>query len=415
MRFFHFSFFPHSLSYGQGIGRSLPVFKEKFARLDAAGWFRPRPALRVLEKKSLQWAKRMTKVAIGLMSGTSCDGVDVAILDTDGMSEISFLGGLTLPYEDDLRGRLQEGSQHDVPIAELLRLEREVSEHHLKATHVLLEQYPKLRKKVSLVGFHGHTIRHYPREGLTLQIGNPWILAKGLGLPIITDFRRCDMSLGGQGAPLVAMFHRALFPDEPRPTLVLNLGGVANVTWLGKDEAIIAGDTGPGCGLIDEWAQTMADLPHDRDGQLASAGQVDFETVSAALATPFFSQPLPKSADRYDFDHVDVSGLSVEDGAATLCAITAEAIFRAVKELPSMPERMFVTGGGVHHPVLMQMLEERFGGIKNVREIGLNPDTLEAECFAWLAVRHQGGLPLTIPETTGCAAPSCGGVLARIL
>jgi anhydro-N-acetylmuramic acid kinase len=246
-----------------------------------------------------------------------------------------------------------------------------------------------------------------------MQIGNPWILAKEFQIPVVTDFRRCDMAAGGQGAPLVAMFHQALFAGDPHPTLVLNLGGVANVTWLGENNKIIAGDTGPGCGLLDEWVQTMADLPHDRDGQLALAGKVDEEILEAAFETPFFSQPLPKSADRYDFDHVDVSGLSVEDGAATLCAVTAEAVYRAVKKLPTMPKQMWVTGGGVHHPVIMRMLAERFGKIRNVRERNLNPDTLEAECFAWLAVRHQEKLPLTIPETTGCEQPVSGGVSAR--
>jgi anhydro-N-acetylmuramic acid kinase len=266
----------------------------------------------------------MATVAVGLMSGTSGDGVDAALLDTDGENKIGFLGGLTLPYEDDLRGRLLEASQHDVPLTELLRVEKEVSEHHVNAVRQLLSENPKLAKKVELVGFHGHTVRHSAGDGISMQIGNPWILARALGLPIVCDFRRCDIAGGGQGAPLVGMFHRALFSKEPRPTVVLNLGGVANVTWLGEKDEIIAGDTGPGCGLIDEWAQTMADMPHDRDGRLALAGKVDRETVEAALDSPFFGLPLPKSADRFDFDHVDVSALSVEDGAATLCAVTAE-------------------------------------------------------------------------------------------
>lgn len=349
-------------------------------------------------------------LAIGLMSGTSGDGVDAALLDTDGEAKIGFLGGLTLPYEDDLRQRLIEASQHDMPLVEVLRIEREITLHHVAAVRQLLESHPKQAKKVALVGFHGHTVRHVPGEGITLQIGNPWLLSSELALPVVGDFRRCDMAGGGQGAPLVAMFHRALFAKETRPTMVLNLGGVANVTWLGPNDEIIAGDTGPGCGLIDEWAQTMADLPHDRDGQLALAGRVDPATVEAALETPFFNHPLPKSADRFDFDHVDVSTLSVEDGAATLCAVTAEAVFRAVKRLPQMPKTTWVTGGGVHHPVIMRMLGERLGKIKTVDEFGLNPDTLEAECFAWLAVRHQRGLPLTIPETTGCREPLSGGV-----
>lgn len=355
----------------------------------------------------------MATVAVGLMSGTSGDGVDAALLDTDGENRIGFIGGLTLPYEEDLRFRLLEASQHDVPLMEVLRVEKELSEHHVEAVRKLLAEHPKLAKKVELVGFHGHTVRHSASDRITMQIGNPWILARDLQLPVVSDFRRCDVAGGGQGAPLVAMFHRALFNKEPRPTVVLNLGGVANVTWLGKKQEIIAGDTGPGCGLIDEWAQTMADVPHDRDGHLALAGQVDWETVEAALSTPFFDLPLPKSADRFDFDHVDVSALSVEDGAATLCAVTVEAVYRAIQKLPAMPRRTWVTGGGVHHPVIMRMLAERLGEIQNVSQFGLNPDTLEAECFAWLAVRHQRGLPLTIPETTGCQQPLSGGILVR--
>jgi anhydro-N-acetylmuramic acid kinase len=244
-----------------------------------------------------------------------------------------------------------------------------------------------------------------------MQIGNPWLLAEKTGMRVVSDFRRHDMAVGGQGAPLVAMFHRALCPNEPRPTVIINLGGVANITWLGEHDEIIAGDTGPGCGLLDEWIQEMAGQPHDEDGRIAQKGKVDESIVQSALATPFFSKKLPRSADRFDFDHVDVSGLSVEDGAATLCAVTVRAIVQAVKQVPKRPAVVWITGGGVHHPVIMRMITESFGNVKSVREMNLNPDTLEAECFAWLAVRHTKGLPLTIPETTGCRKPVCGGVI----
>lgn len=352
-------------------------------------------------------------IAVGLMSGTSCDGVDVAIVETDGKNEINCIGGSTLPFGDDLRNRLLEASQHDVPTTEILRLEKKLTEHHLDAIKLLYRHHPNEAKKVEAIGLHGHTIRHVPNEGLTMQIGNPWLMASQLGVPVITDFRRCDMAVGGQGAPLVSMFHRSLFADEPHPTLVLNIGGVANVTWLGEKDEIIAGDTGPGCGLLDEWAQSMADMPHDRNGQLSMEGEVHWEFVEEALKAEFFERPLPKAADRYDFDHVDVSRLSVNDGAATLCAVTAEAVFRAVQKLPAMPKRVWVTGGGVHHPIIMQMLADRFKEIKNVNEMGLDPDRLEAECFAWLAVRHVFKLPLTLPETTGCEKPVCGGLSAQ--
>ena len=355
----------------------------------------------------------MKRIAIGLMSGTSCDGVDVAILDTNGESKIEFLGGLTLPYDDDLRARLQEASQHDVSLVTLLRLEKEISQHHVAAIQMLLEKHPKLEGKVSALGFHGHTVRHVPGEGLTMQIGNPWLLAQQCGIPVVSDFRRCDMAARGARGP--AGGH--VPPGPLRQAAAADAGAQSRRGrqrhLVGRNDEIIAGDTGPGCGLIDEWAQTMADLPHDRDGQLALKGQVDREILEAALETPFFARPLPKSADRYDFDHVDVSGLSVEDGAATLCAVTAEAVFRAVQRLPGMPKSLWATGGGVHHPVIMRMLEERLGTIKSVRDRGLNPDTLEAECFAWLAVRHQEHLPLTVPETTGCEAAVSGGVTAK--
>lgn len=345
------------------------------------------------------------------MSGTSADGVDAALLRTDGELNIEFLGGLTLPYEKGLRSRLLDASQHDVPTSEMLRLDRDVTLYHAKAVKDLMEKFPKESKKASVIGFHGHTVRHIPDEQLTQQIGNPWTLSVEAGIPVVSDFRRRDIAHGGQGAPLASMFHRALFCNEDLPVAVLNLGGVANVTWLGKNDALIAGDTGPGCGLLDEWVQEMAGLPHDTDGQLALKGKVCENIVSEALEVDFFSRPLPKAADRYDFDHVDVSSLSIEDGAATLCAVTARAIIDAVKRLPAQPKTLWVTGGGVHHPVIMQMLGEHFKSVKRVEERGLNSETLEAECFAWLAVRHLKKLPLTVPETTGCSEPICGGMI----
>jgi anhydro-N-acetylmuramic acid kinase len=148
--------------------------------------------------------------------------------------------------------------------------------------------------------------------------------------------------------------------------MIINLGGVANITWLGEDDEIIAGDTGPGCGLLDEWIQEMAGQSHDKDGRIAEKGKVDEAIVTAALATPFFSKRLPRSADRFDFDHVDVSGLSVEDGAATLCAVTVRAIVKAVKQMPKRPAVAWVTGGGVHHPVIMRMMTENFGKVQSV-------------------------------------------------
>ena len=349
--------------------------------------------------------------AVGLMSGTSADGIDAALIVSDGESRIEVVGGLTNPYPERVRDRLLEASQHNILTSDLLRLEREVTTLHAEAIADLAKAHPEEFRDVQVVGFHGHTVRHLPEEGLTWQIGNPWQLARETGLRIATDFRRNDLAAGGQGAPLAAMFHRALLGNDDLPVAVLNLGGVANVTYLGVDGSLIAGDTGPGCGLLDEWAQEMAGLSHDTDGRLALAGSVSQSHVAEALSAPFFQRALPKAADRYDFDHVDVSALSVEDGAATLCAITVEAVAHAVARLPSPPKTLWVTGGGVKHPVIMQQLAQHFQTVRSVEDRGLSSDTLEAECFAWLAIRRLIELPITVPETTGCSEPLCGGAL----
>lgn len=345
------------------------------------------------------------------MSGTSADGVDAAMLRTDGESKIEVIGGLTIPYDDDLRARLLEASQHDVPTTDLLRLEREMTDVHVQAVKELFAKHPDEAKRAEVIGFHGHTVRHLPDEGLTHQIGNPWQLAHATERAVVSDFRRNDVAGGGQGAPLASMFHRALFINDDLPVAVLNLGGVANVTWLGSKDALIAGDTGPGCGLLDEWTQEMADMPHDKDGELAAAGNVNEAVVAAALSAPFFSRPLPKGADRFDFDHVDVSSLSVEDGAATLCAVTVRAVAQAVARLPQKPQVLWVTGGGVKNPVIMRMLAEHFDQVNRVEERGLSSETLEAECFAWLAVRRLRELPITVPETTGGRVALTGGAV----
>lgn len=337
--------------------------------------------------------------------------MEAAIIETDGRDEIQPLGGISLPYDSQLRWRILEATQNDLPTTEILRLEKKLTQHHLSAFELLKDTYPKEVAQATILGYQGHTLRHIPSEGLSLQIGNAWQLAEGTGLPVVSDFRRHDMAIGGQGGPLGAMFHWALMAREPRPAMMLSLGSVATVTWLSKDDEVIAGDTGPGVALLNEWVQEMAELPYDREGRIASEGTVDTKLVQEALKSPFFSRKLPKSASRYEFDHIDVAGLSVPDGAATLCQITVESFVRAVKQLPELPEELWVTGRGSEHPVINQMLAKHFKSVKNVSERGLNPLTMAAECFAWLAVRHIKGLSITTPETTGCPSADCAGFM----
>ena len=355
-------------------------------------------------------APQLTR-AIGLISSSAGDAVEAAVIDTDGRDEIFPRGGVSLPYDESLRWRILEATHNDLPTTEMLRLEKQLTAYHAAAFAELRQACPDDVAAAQLIGFQGHTIRHLPAEGLTLQLGNPWQLAEATGLPVVSDFRRHDMATGGQGAPLAAMFHWALMAREPRPALMLNLASVASVTWLSKQNEIIAGDTGPGIGLLNEWVDQMAGLPHDMDGVLSSAGRVDGEVVRQALETPFFARPLPKAVGRYDFDHIDVSNLSIEDGAATLCAISVEAFAAAAKKLPELSPLLWITGVGSEHPVLVRMLGEHFPTVRNVSERGLNPRTMAAECFAWMPVRHVRRLPVSTPETTGCRSADCAGFI----
>jgi anhydro-N-acetylmuramic acid kinase len=347
--------------------------------------------------------------AVGLLSDPSADGVVAALAETDGRDEIRILGGISHPYDDRLRWRVVEAAQNDFPTLEMLRLGSELTRHHAEAFTLLCEAYPGETNRASLIGFQGHTIRHVPREKLLLELGDPWLLAALTGVGVVSDFRRHDMAIGGHGGPMAAIFHWALMAREPRPALMLNLGHVSSVTWLSRENEIVAGDTGPGVGLLTEWVQEMSDRAHDLDGAVSSRGTVHEGLVRAALEGPFFGLPLPKAAERNDFDHVDVSGLSAEDGAATLCAIIASSTVDAARRLPEMPSLLWVTGSGSEQPVVRERLKRHFDRVASVAERGLDASVLEACCYAWLAVRYRRRLPITTPETTGCRSAECAG------
>ena len=346
---------------------------------------------------------------IGLMSGTSLDGVDAAAIESDGETVQAFGPSLTLPYEPQLRADLRrlidlaDGLSDDDPF--LRDTERRLTDKHAEAVRLLGWQ-------AEMLGFHGQTILHRPAERRTWQIGDAAGLARQTGLPVAFDFRSADVAAGGQGAPLVPVFHAALAAGLPKPVLMLNIGGVANVTWIGEDD-LLACDTGPGCALLDDWAQRHTGDPVDRDGKLALAGRADEAILRHLLAHPFFALPAPKSLDRQDFAVAleAVSGLSAADGAATLAAFTARAV--AATPLPGRPERLLVTGGGRRNPAIMAALAAAFGCIVvPVEDFGWDGDALEAQCFGFLAVRVVAGKPLSFPGTTGVRSPMPGGRIA---
>jgi anhydro-N-acetylmuramic acid kinase len=274
---------------------------------------------------------------------------------------------------------------------------------------------------IAVVGFHGQTVLHQPDRHLTVQLGDGGALSKRLGTPVVYDFRAADVAAGGEGAPMVPVFHRAMVGmlTRPHPVGVLNLGGVANVTCIDGDE-LVAFDVGPGNALIDDFVRLRSGETHDADGALAAAGRIDEQAVARVLKHPYFARRPPKSLDRNEFRHwvAEEGGLarkSAEDGAATLTAVTAAAVAAACELLRRPPAHWIVAGGGTRNPSLMRMLEQRLApaAIETADKAGWSSDAMEAQAFAYLAVRSLRGLPLTFPTTTGVAEPLAGGVLAR--
>jgi anhydro-N-acetylmuramic acid kinase len=295
---------------------------------------------------------------------------------------------------------------------------------HAGAVARLLEESGTARDAVDVIGFHGHTIVHRPREGITLQIGDGAFLAELTGINVVDDFRSRDVTSGGEGAPLAPLFHAALVRSSKLalPVAVLNIGGVANVTWVGVDGSyaevpqpdIVAFDTGPGNALIDDWVRAKMGRSFDREGALAAAGRVNREALRRLRHHPFLERPPPKSLDRDDFDLAPLDGLSPEDGAATATAFTAEAVAIGARSFPAPPRRWLVTGGGRRNLTLMAALKDALGAeVGAVEEVGWDGDALEAQAFAYLAVRSLKGFPLTLPATTGVSQPMTGGRLHR--
>lgn len=359
------------------------------------------------------------KWAIGLMSGTSGDGVDAALIRADAERIHEFGPELSLPYDADFRARLKSCYGGKGPIAEIERVARELTERHAEAVHQLLALAGMKPSDVAIIGFHGQTILHAPHERRTWQIGDGALLARLTGIDVVNDFRGNDVAAGGQGAPLVPIFHKALADSLPadvkRPLAVLNIGGVANVTWIGRDGSLLAFDTGPGNALIDDWAQRHSGQPVDLGGAMARKGRIDEDVLAQLLSHPFFDLPAPKSLDRNAFHSGLADRLSAADGAATLTAFTAAAIARSLSLFPEPPRNWLVCGGGRHNPVLMEALIERLDApVRGVEAVGWNGDALEAQAFAYLALRSLAGLPLSFPTTTGVPVPMTGGRVWKV-
>jgi anhydro-N-acetylmuramic acid kinase len=355
--------------------------------------------------------------AIGVISGTSMDGIDVSIVETDGEAFVKPGPGRTFSYPSDLRKTLQEliaepARAQNEPLEEI---ERAVTNAHVAAIRRFMDETGLSPREVSLIGFHGQTVYHRPEIRFTRQLGSGAMVAQELNIDTVYRFRHADVASGGEGAPFVPLYHRALASDLPQPVMILNLGGVGNVTYI-DGETVIAFDTGPASALLDDFVLRRRGLSFDENGRLAASGAVDEKLVAEFMNNPFFDRPAPKSLDRQDF-HARAKGveaLSDEDGAATLAAFTIESVIAALRHVPRTPLRWLVTGGGRLNAHFMRRLHERLGvPVDPVEAVGWNGDFLEAQAFGYLAFRSTLGLPLSLPTTTGVPHPMPGGELHR--
>ncbi len=357
---------------------------------------------------------------LGLMSGTSMDGVDAAVLETDGEAIAGYGPRLARPYDEDERALLRRALAEARRLTDraarpgaLAEAERMVTEAHAEAVEKLRRDNPGL--VLDLVGFHGQTVFHAPERRLTVQIGDGAALARRLGLRVVFDMRAADVAAGGQGAPLVPAYHRALVDSAglTGTVVVVNVGGVANITRIGADGTLMAGDTGPGNALLDDFVHARTGAAMDEGGALAARGRVNGAALKRLMADRWFDRPFPKSADRNAFSAAPVEKLSAADGAATLTAFTSGTVLKGVV-MAGGADRIVVCGGGAHNPVLMDRLAATAGvPVEAADKLGWSPDFIEAEAFAYLAARSLRGLPLTFPGTTGVAAPMTGGRLAE--
>ena len=351
------------------------------------------------------------------------DGVDVALLQTDGV-RIGEMGAFkTYPLQAEDREIIMAAVRAAAPLTDraarpeaLKQAEARVTIRHIEAVQAFAHEFGIDLKAVATIGFHGQTVLHRPEIGLTIQLGDGQAMANVLRVPVVYDFRANDMALGGQGAPLAPVYHKALasFGNVGLPCAFLNIGGVANITAIDAKGEMLAFDTGPGNALLDDWMLQHRGVPYDKDGACAKAGKVNEAALTKLLDHDLLRKAPPKSLDRYDFPTHAIQGLGVEDGAATLTAFTAQTISDALAFLPQRPTALVATGGGVWNPQLIHELAHRSGvKVFKAEDLDFNSDAVEAQAFAYMAARSMAGLPISFAGTTGVKNPAIGGVLVK--
>lgn len=355
----------------------------------------------------------MSKIyhSIGIMTGTSVDAVDIGYISTDGEQKVAMIRGASYEFPNELRETILElagGDSH-----KLETTESKYTEFVVNCVKRFISKSKIDHNNIDFLGFHGQTIRHEPHNKITEQIGNAQILANSTGIDVISDFRSADIAAGGQGAPLVPIFHQAIISQLP--CLILNIGGVANLTYISKNK-LIGFDTGPGNALLDDYCATKLNIKYDNGGQIAASGKPNTQLLQKWLEHPYFAKPYPKSLDRNEFNIFleDCRSLADNDALSTLTDLTALSVSNAIISLKTPLNCIYATGGGYKNNHMIKRLSEHTTlAVKSVSDLGVDGDFMEAYAFGYLAVRAHLGLPNTFPETTGCTIPTVGGVVSK--
>ncbi len=365
--------------------------------------------------------------SIGLMSGTSMDGIDVALIRSDGANNIERGPSMEIEYDVATRRAIEQGlvdalsisDDRDARPGDLAALELSITRLHADAVATFLSANNIASSEIDVIGFHGQTVLHRPQNKLTVQLGDGALLAAKTNIPVVHDMRAADMVANGQGAPLVPIYHQALASLLPKefennwPVAFVNIGGISNITFVPKNGPLVAFDTGPGNALIDQWVQSVAGIPFDQGGKIASEGGVEQVMLSRYLSANYFTKKLPKSLDRNDFQPPSPNEIELSDGARTLARLTAEAIFLASDLLPKKPTLWIICGGGRKNEVIMgdlaELAKQSASTVISAEQANFDGGAMEAEAFAYLAIRSLKKLPLTFPGTTGCDVPTSGG------
>ena len=353
--------------------------------------------------------------AIGLESDTAISGVDVALIQTDGVDIFERKAEFSRPYSPTMRDAIAAvlGEKGQQDLTYLRQVEEQVTQHHISAVKELLDMQDMSPRQIDVIGFSGHTVLNRPAQKLSIQIGDAQMMLDAFGIPVVNRFYQTDLASGGQGSPIFPVYYEALARPLEKPLVIFSIGGISSLTYVGANGELIAFDVGPGNVLIDKWMQQRLGAEMDFDGLWAAKGQVDERLLSKLMQHPAIIQNPPKALEREDFLPLltDVEGSSLADGAATLTALTCEALVQACeKYLPEKPIQYIVTGGGAYNPTMVKYLRQHLTApVKTANEIGWNTMCLDAESFAFLAVRSLFGLPFTYPTTTGVEFPLSGG------